>query len=70
MELSDKLIPIVFWHAHECASHNDELDLFTHELQMKVIVQEKSAPYRRYDLNSSVVLRVLVSARMDHTGHE
>jgi hypothetical protein len=27
MELGDEFIPIVFWHAHESATHNDELDL-------------------------------------------
>jgi hypothetical protein len=32
MELGDELTPIVFWHAHECATHNDELDLYTRAL--------------------------------------
>lgn len=70
MELGDELVPIVFWHAHECATHDDELDLFIHEPQVKVTTEDKGAPYQRYGLNSSIAPRVLVSARMDHTERE
>jgi hypothetical protein len=71
MELGNELTPIVFWHAHECAAHNDELNLFKHELYREQLrKKKKGAPYQRYGPNSSVVPRVLVSARMDHTAHE
>lgn len=70
MELGNELIPIVFWHAHKCATHNDELDLYIQRFQVKVTAQEKGAPYQRYGLNSLVVPCDLVSARMDHTVHE
>jgi len=70
MELSNELVPVVFWHAHECPAHNDELDLSIHGIQVKAAVEGKDAPYQRYGLNSSVAPRVLVSARMGHTARE
>jgi hypothetical protein len=70
VELGNKLVPVVFWHAHKCPAHDDELDLLIHNLQVKAAEKEKIAPYQRYGLNSSVALRVLESARMDHTGRE
>jgi len=70
MELGNELVPIVFWHAHECPAHDDELNLSIHRIQAKAVVEGMDAPYQRCGLNSSVAPRVLVSARMDHTEHE
>ena len=70
MELGNKLVPVVFWHAHECPAHDDELDLLTHGLQAKAAEDEKTAPYQRYGLNFSVAPRVLASVRMDHIARE
>ena len=70
MELGNKLVPVVFWHAHKCPAHDDELDLLIHGLQAKVLEEEKAAPYQHYGLNSSVAPHVLESARMDHIARE
>ena len=70
MELGNELVPIIFWHAHECPAHDDELDLSIHGIQAKAAVRGNDVPYQRCGLNSSVAPRVLVSARKDHTARE
>ena len=70
MELGNELVPIVFWHTHECPAHDDELDLSIDGIQTKAGVEEEDVPYQRCGLNSSVAPRVPVSARMDHTARE